>query len=168
MLILNRNRKKTCNLTFVLLGKSVKNKFLFTMTAYTGQTWTTLGQLCATLWVPSPDPQKVIQLHHQKHPDRLHHLLVWQLLGIWHLGATEDSEYGPVHHWCQASCHPWPKLRKKRNVLSLSTSVILSKLDMCTYLYEHNKIQQLRHKLNKFHRHVTNINFIMCPWTKGR
>ena len=31
------------------------------------------------------------------------------------------------------------------------------------YLYEHNKIQQLRHKLNKFHRHVTNRNGIMCP-----
>ena len=26
------------------------NTFLFTMTAYPGQTWTTLGQLCATLW----------------------------------------------------------------------------------------------------------------------
>ena len=37
---------------------------------------------------------------------------------------------------------------------------------MCKYLYKHN-IQQLRHKLNKFHRHVTNRNGIMCPWTKG-
>ena len=32
------------------LGKSVKNKFLFTMTAYLGQNRKTLGQLCATLW----------------------------------------------------------------------------------------------------------------------
>jgi hypothetical protein len=41
---------------------------------------------------------------------------------------------------------------------------IFSKLNMCKYLYEH-KIQQLRHKLNKFYRPVTNINGIMCPWT---
>ena len=34
------------------------------------------------IWHGSPDPQKVIQLHHREHPDRLHHLLVWQLLGI--------------------------------------------------------------------------------------
>ena len=33
----------------------------------------------------------------------------------------------------------------------------------CKYLNEHNKIQQLRHKLNRFHRHVTNRNGIMCP-----
>ena len=37
----------------------------------------------------------------------------------------------------------------------------------CKYLNEHNKVQQLRHKLNKFHRHATNRNGIMCPWTKG-
>ena len=55
------------------------------------------------------------------------------------------------------------KLSKKRNVLLLSTAFIFSKLNMCKYLYEHNKIQQLRHKLNKFHRHVTNRNGIMCP-----
>jgi hypothetical protein len=30
----------------------------------------------------SPDPQKVLQLHHREHPERLHHRLVWQLLGI--------------------------------------------------------------------------------------
>ena len=30
-------------------------------------------------------------------------------------------------------------------------------------MYEHDKIQQLRHKLNRFHRHVTNRNGIMCP-----
>ena len=38
---------------------------------------------------------------------------------------------------------------------------------MCKYLYEHNKNQQLRHKPKKFHRHVTNRNGIMCPWTNG-
>ena len=27
-------------------------------------------------------PQKVLQLHHREHPDRLHHHLVWQLLII--------------------------------------------------------------------------------------
>jgi hypothetical protein len=30
----------------------------------------------------SPDPQKVLQLHHQEHPIRMHYHLVWQLLGI--------------------------------------------------------------------------------------
>ena len=59
-------------------------------------------------------------------------------------------------------------ISKKINVLSLSTAFVFSKLNICKYLYiftdvEHNKIQQLRHKLNKFHRHVTNRNGIMCP-----
>jgi hypothetical protein len=43
----------------------------------------------------------------------------------------------------------------------LSTAFIFRKL--CKYVDEHNKIQQLRHKLNRFHRHVTNRNGIMCP-----
>jgi hypothetical protein len=34
------------------------------------------------MWHESPDPQNVLQLHHREHPDRLHHRLVWQLLGI--------------------------------------------------------------------------------------
>lgn len=62
-------------------------------------------------------------------------------------------------HTARVAC----KLSKKRNILSLSTAFIFSKLNMCKYLYEHNKIQQLRRKLNKFHRHVTNGNGIMCP-----
>ena len=53
------------------------------------------------------------------------------------------------------------KLSKKRNVLSLSITFMFSKLNMRKYLYEHSKIQQLRHKLNKFHRHVTNRNVIV-------
>jgi hypothetical protein len=40
------------------------------------------------------------------------------------------------------------KHSKKRNLFSLSTAFIFSKLNMCKYLYEHNKIQQLRQKLN--------------------
>uniref|UniRef100_A0A4W5K0I2 TSC complex subunit 2 n=1 Tax=Hucho hucho TaxID=62062 RepID=A0A4W5K0I2_9TELE len=39
-----------CDMGWVHLHTSVKNKFLFTMTAYTGQSRTTLGQLCAALW----------------------------------------------------------------------------------------------------------------------
>ena len=35
---------------FYLTRHVSKNKFLFTMTAYPGQTWTTLGQLCPALW----------------------------------------------------------------------------------------------------------------------
>ena len=42
------NPQKKCIL--ILLGKPVKNKFLFTMTAYSSQTQTTLGQLCTALW----------------------------------------------------------------------------------------------------------------------
>jgi hypothetical protein len=34
------------------------------------------------IWHRSPDPQKVLQLHHKAHPDWLHHHLVWHLLGI--------------------------------------------------------------------------------------
>ena len=30
----------------------------------------------------SPDPQKVLQLHHREHPEPLHHNLIWQLLSI--------------------------------------------------------------------------------------
>ena len=44
---------------FILLGKSVKNKFLFTMTAYTGQTRMTLGQLCAALWDSQSHPDLI-------------------------------------------------------------------------------------------------------------
>ena len=41
------------------LGKSVMNKLLFTMTAYPGQTRTTLGQLCATLWDSQSRPDVI-------------------------------------------------------------------------------------------------------------
>jgi hypothetical protein len=34
--------------------------------------------------------------------------------------------------------------------LSHCQLLIFSKLNVCKYLYEQNKIQQLRHKLNKF------------------
>ena len=34
------------------------------------------------IWHGPPDPQKVLQLHHREHSDRLHHQLVWQLLSI--------------------------------------------------------------------------------------
>uniref|UniRef100_A0A4W5LGP4 Nuclear receptor coactivator n=1 Tax=Hucho hucho TaxID=62062 RepID=A0A4W5LGP4_9TELE len=40
-------------------GKSVKKKVLFTMTAYPGQTWTTLGQLCAALWDSQSRPDVI-------------------------------------------------------------------------------------------------------------
>uniref|UniRef100_A0A8C7MFK6 GTPase IMAP family member 8 n=1 Tax=Oncorhynchus kisutch TaxID=8019 RepID=A0A8C7MFK6_ONCKI len=38
--------------------------------------------------------------------------------------------------------------KNQKNVLSLSTAFIFSKLNMSKYLCEHNKIQQLRHKLS--------------------
>uniref|UniRef100_A0AAZ3PJ91 Tuftelin n=1 Tax=Oncorhynchus tshawytscha TaxID=74940 RepID=A0AAZ3PJ91_ONCTS len=60
------------------------------------------------IWHGSSGPQKVLQLHHREHPDRLHHCLVWQLLGLRPQDSTEGSVYSPVHHWGQASCHPGP------------------------------------------------------------
>jgi hypothetical protein len=53
------------------------------------------------IWHVSSDPQKVLQLHHQEHPDWLHHCLVRQLLGLRPQGITEDSVNGPVNHWGQ-------------------------------------------------------------------
>ena len=60
------------------------------------------------IWHGSSGPQKVLQLHHREHPDRLHHCLVWQLLVLRPQDTTEGSVYSPVHHWGQASCHPGP------------------------------------------------------------
>ena len=60
------------------------------------------------IWHGSSDPQKALQLHHREHPDRLHHRLVRQLLGLWPQRTTEGSAYGPVHHWVLATCHPGP------------------------------------------------------------
>jgi hypothetical protein len=53
-----------------------------------------------------PQILKVLQLHHRVHLDRLHHCLVWKLLGIQPYAATDWSEYVPVHHWGQASWLP--------------------------------------------------------------
>jgi hypothetical protein len=60
------------------------------------------------IWQGYSDSQNVLQLSHREHPDQLHHCLVWQLLGLRPQGTTEGSAYGPVHHWCKASCHPGP------------------------------------------------------------
>ena len=46
-----------------------------------------------------PQILKKVLLHHQEHPDWLHHCLVWQLLGLRPQGTTEGSAYGPVHYW---------------------------------------------------------------------
>jgi hypothetical protein len=53
--ILGENWTKGCFL-------NIKNKFLFTMTAYPGQTRTTLGQLCAALWASSTEMQTAVPL----------------------------------------------------------------------------------------------------------
>jgi hypothetical protein len=47
-------------------------------------------------------------LRSSKHPDGLHHCLVWQLLGLRPQGTTEGSAYGPVNHRGQTSCHAGP------------------------------------------------------------
>ena len=64
-----------------------------------------------------------------------------------------------ILYTCQQQVYTFVyKLSKKRNNLSLSIAFIFSKFNMCKYFSEHHQIQQLRHKLNKFHRHVANIN----------
>jgi hypothetical protein len=62
-----------------------------------------------------------------------------------------EPSYAFPTHFIQdrLTCHM--NSAKKRNVLSLSIAFIFSKLNMCKYLYEHNKIQQRKHKLNMFH-----------------
>jgi hypothetical protein len=47
-----------CNLYLTRQGQ-FKNKFLFTMTVYPGQTRTTLGQLCAALWDSQSQPDVI-------------------------------------------------------------------------------------------------------------
>ena len=71
-----------------------------------------------------------------------------------------------IQMYCISLCTVY-KLIKKRNFLSMSTAFIFSKLNTCKYFYEHNKIQQLRHKLNKFHRHVTNRIWNNVSLNKG-
>ena len=54
-----RLNDKTNVFTFIYLGKSVMNKFLFTMTAYPGQTRTTLGQVYHALWDSHSQPDVI-------------------------------------------------------------------------------------------------------------
>ena len=56
------------------------------------------------IWHGSSDPQKVLQLHHQEHPDWLHHCLVWQLLCLRPQGTTESSTNGPVSEEGPRNC----------------------------------------------------------------
>jgi hypothetical protein len=60
------------------------------------------------IWHGPSDPQIFIPLPHWEHLGWLHHRLVWQLKGTRRQDATEDVEYGPVHHWGWAPCHQWP------------------------------------------------------------
>ena len=70
-----------------------------------------------------------------------------------HKAAGPDGLPGSVLKGCvDQLASVFTESVKKKNVLSLSTAF------MCKYLYERNNIQQRRHKLNKFHRHVTNRN----------
>jgi hypothetical protein len=46
---------------------------------------------------------QILKMHYQDNPDPLHHRLVWQ-----QHEQQLGSVYGPVHHWCQASCHLGP------------------------------------------------------------
>ena len=99
--------------SFKLLGIHITNKLTWskhikTVVKRARQNLWTKPQETEKIWHGSSDPQQVLQLHHQEHPDQLHHCLVWKLLGIRSQGTTEGSAYGPVHHWGQATCHPGP------------------------------------------------------------
>jgi hypothetical protein len=70
--------------SFKFLGVYITNKLSrskHTKTVEEGTTKLFSPQENEKIWHGSPDPQKVLQLHHREHPDRLHHRLVWQLLG---------------------------------------------------------------------------------------
>jgi hypothetical protein len=67
------------------LGVHITNKTIMVQTYHDSRDGTTKPippQETEKIWHGSPDPQKVLQLHHGEHPDRLHHRLVWQLFGI--------------------------------------------------------------------------------------
>ena len=72
--------------SFKFIGVHITNKLSWskhTKTVVRGVTTTPFPpQETEKIWHGAPDPQKVLQLHHREHPGRLHHRVVWQLLGI--------------------------------------------------------------------------------------
>jgi hypothetical protein len=94
--------------SFKFLGIHITNKLTQQDSREEGTTKHIPPQETEKIWPGSSDPQKVLQLHHREHPDGLHHCLVWQLLGLRPQDTTKGCVYGPVHYWCQVSCHPGP------------------------------------------------------------
>jgi hypothetical protein len=68
--------------SFTFLGVHITNGLSWSKHREEGTTTPFPPQETEKIWHGSPDPQKVIPLHHREHPDRLHHRLVWQLLSI--------------------------------------------------------------------------------------
>jgi hypothetical protein len=71
--------------SFKFLGVHITNKLEWskhTKTVVKSARQTYSPQETENIWHCSSDPQNVLQLHHQVHPDWLHHCLVWQLLGL--------------------------------------------------------------------------------------
>uniref|UniRef100_A0A673ZV32 Phospholipase A2 domain-containing protein n=1 Tax=Salmo trutta TaxID=8032 RepID=A0A673ZV32_SALTR len=55
------------------------------------------------IWHGSPDPQKVLQLHHRVHPDLLHHHLVLQLLVD--IDNPSLTKFCDQYNCCYAICN---------------------------------------------------------------
>ena len=95
--------------------------------------------------------------------------LVWQFhvnIYIYINNGVRSIHCISIYCILNMSLHYIAKLSKKDNVLSLSTCVYFQQslcVNICMKITRFNNWD----KLNKFHRHVTNRNWIMCPWTKG-
>ena len=67
-----------------------------------GMTMPLPPQEAKKIWHGPSDPQKDLYSYIREHLDWLHHLLVWQLLGIRPQGATEGSTVP-----CKSIHPPW-------------------------------------------------------------
>ena len=67
--------------SFKFIGVHITNKLSWSKHTKKVVTRALSPQEIEKIWHGSRDPQNVLQLHHQEHPDWLHHSLVWQLLG---------------------------------------------------------------------------------------
>ena len=68
--------------SFKFLGAHINSKLEWSKHDKEDTTKLVPPQETKKIWHGSSDPQKVLKLQHRVHPDRLHHFLVRQLLGL--------------------------------------------------------------------------------------
>ena len=83
---------KPCWFFFKPLFKSVNENILFSMTAYPGQTWMTLGQLCAALW----DSQSRLDVIHPGFKPRIVVTPLALRCSAFDCCATQEHQSSPV------------------------------------------------------------------------